>query len=121
MIQKPDWSQKDICDILRVLTSSEYYKDIITDFNLFKDLENVLDDISDTYSKFYKELRSMIDIFRIIDYLTESEKGFLEKIQSSPNTKIMPESSINKELTSLFGPLIENMLQVHLKLLFVTL
>lgn len=107
LIQKPDWSQKDICDILRILTSSEFYKDIITDFNLFKDLENALNDISVSYPKFSKELRCIIDMFRMIDYLTKKEKAFLEKIQSFPNAKIMSESSINEELNSLFLPLME--------------
>ncbi len=107
LIQKPEWAQKDICDIFKILASSEYYKDIITDFNLFKDLENVLDDISVAYPKLSKELKSMIDIFRIIDYLTKREKAFLEKIQSFPNAKIMPESLIDEELHSLFLPLME--------------
>lgn len=107
LIQKPDWHQKVICDILSILTSSEYYKDAITDFNLFKDFGSVLDDISKSYSKFFKELRTIIDIFRVTDYLTKKERGFFEKIQSFPNSEIMSESSITDELNNLLSPLTE--------------
>jgi len=107
LIQRPDWPQKHICDILSILTSSEYYKDLITDFNLFNDLESVLDDISKSYLKFFKELRTIIDIFRITDYLTKKEKGFFEKIQSFPNSEIMSESLITTELNNLLSPLTE--------------
>ena len=107
LTQKPSWAQKDICDILRILTSSEYYKNVITDFDLFKNFENTLDNITDSYLKFSKELRYMIDIFRIIDYLTKNEMAFFEKIQAFPNAKIMSESSVNDQLSSLFSPLME--------------
>lgn len=105
LIKKPDWSQKDICDILRILTSSEYYKDIITDPNLFKSFETSLDDISESYSKFSKEMRFIIDLFRITDYLTKN--GFFEKLQAYPNFEIMSESSINNELNDLLSSLTE--------------
>lgn len=107
LTQKPSWTQKGICDILRILTSSEYYKNVITDFDLFKNFENTLDNITDSYLRFSKELRYMIDIFRIIDYLTKNEMAFFEKIQVFPNAKIMSESSINDQLSSLFSPLME--------------
>lgn len=107
LTQKPDWPQKTLHTILNCLCSHEYYEDVINNAALFDNIEKSMLDVDKSYSKFFEKMKSMIDIFRMVDYLTKADRKFFETFQNLNNSEIQPENRITEELNNLLSPLIQ--------------